>query len=109
MTAAEMIAVVQRQVEAYNARDLDGFVATYATDAVVRDLTGVRGQGHDWLRATYGPMFAGNSAPAEIRGRVCANGWVVDEEYVRRPSGDIHVLAAYRVEAGRIAEVVFLQ
>lgn len=102
--------LVQRQVEAYNGHDLEAFVATYAPDVVVRDLAGERGRGHDWIRAVYGPMFAAGSPPAAILGRVAANGWVVDEESViggRR--GDIHVLAAYRVEAGLIAEVLFLE
>ncbi|MEZ5220573.1 MAG: nuclear transport factor 2 family protein [Ilumatobacteraceae bacterium] len=100
--------VVQRQVDAYNAHDLDGFVATYATDVVVVDLDGELGRGHDWLRATYGPMFAGGSPSATIVGRVAAAGWVVDEESViggRR--GDIHVLVAYRIADGLIQEVRF--
>jgi hypothetical protein len=109
VTAEEMIAVVQRQVDAYNAHDLESFVATYADDALIRDVSGARGQGHDWLRATYGPMFAQRSAPVRILGRLCANGWVVDEELVGRPDGDIHVLAAYRLADGAIAEVVFLR
>jgi hypothetical protein len=34
---------------------------------------------------------------------------VVDEELVRRPDGDIHVLAADRLADGAIAEVVLLR
>ncbi|HAP74868.1 MAG TPA: hypothetical protein DCR14_02155 [Acidimicrobiaceae bacterium] len=102
--------VVQRQADAYNAHDLDGFVATYSPDVVVRDLAGVRGSGHAWLRDTYGPMFEGGSPPAAIRGRVSAGNWVVDEELVigsRR--GDIHVLVGYRLVDGLIVEVLFFE
>jgi uncharacterized protein (TIGR02246 family) len=108
MTREEALAVVQRQVDAYNARDLEAFVATYAPDATIADSSGVRGAGHDWIRSQYGPLFAGGSAPVEIRGRVAAGAWVVDEELVRRPHGDIHVLATYRLAGGAIAEVLFL-
>lgn len=109
MTRDEMVAVVQRQVDAYNAHDIDGFVATYAPDAVAADRSGVVGQGHEWIRGRYGPMFAAGSPPAEILGRVVAGEWVVDEELVRRADGDIHVLVAYRLAAGVIAEVLFLR
>jgi len=52
--------VVQRQLEAYNAQNVDGFAATYADDVVI-----TRGpdkkvfvQGKQALREAYGKMFA---------------------------------------------------
>jgi hypothetical protein len=108
MTREQMDALIQAQVDAYNRRDIDGFVATYACDVVVSDRAGVRGLGHDWIRSRYGPMFAAGSSPVAIRGRVIAGDWVVDEELVHGPTGDAHVLVAYRVADGSIAEVLFL-
>jgi uncharacterized protein (TIGR02246 family) len=53
-------AIVERQIEAYNAQDVDAFAATYADDVVI-----TRGpdkkpfvQGKQALRETYGKMFA---------------------------------------------------
>ena len=49
--------VVQRQVEAYNAQDLDAFVRTYADDVVVTAGGKVIMQGKDALRERYGGLF----------------------------------------------------
>jgi len=51
--------VVQKQVEAYNAQDLESFLATYSDDAVItRASTGeVLMQGKDKMREWYGNMF----------------------------------------------------
>jgi uncharacterized protein (TIGR02246 family) len=51
--------VVQRQLEAYNAQDLEAFVATYADDIVI--TTASKGevlvQGKDALRKRYAGLF----------------------------------------------------
>ncbi|QYU66403.1 nuclear transport factor 2 family protein [Leptolyngbya sp. 15MV] len=80
---ADPIRVVQAQLDAYNARDIDGFVRTFAADAVCYDLealasivpdpaTGalpippaaaVRCAGHAGIRARYGEQF--RRAPAQ--------------------------------------------
>lgn len=49
--------VVQRQLEAYNAQDLDAFVRTYADDVVVTAGGKVIVQGKDALRERYGGLF----------------------------------------------------
>ncbi|BDG02135.1 nuclear transport factor 2 family protein [Anaeromyxobacter oryzae] len=53
------VAVVQRQLEAYNAQDLDAFVATYADDVVITSAsTGqTLASGKEALRQRYGTMF----------------------------------------------------
>jgi len=50
--------VVQAQLEAYNAQDLDAFLATYATDAVVVRGGKVALQGREALRDAYRTLFA---------------------------------------------------
>lgn len=54
------VEVVQREVDAYNAQDLDAFVATYSEDAVITrgpEKT-VAMQGRAAIREAYGKMFA---------------------------------------------------
>ena len=56
----------QEQLDAYNARDLERFLACYHPDAVVEDSAGA-------LRATYGALFANSPAlraEAPTRSRV---------------------------------------
>lgn len=49
---------VQLQVEAYNRRDLDAFLACYAEDARIRDGRGaVLHDGLDAIRQRYGALF----------------------------------------------------
>jgi uncharacterized protein (TIGR02246 family) len=50
--------VVQAQLEAYNAQDLEAFVATYANDVVVVRGGKVVLQGREALRDSYRGMFA---------------------------------------------------
>jgi uncharacterized protein (TIGR02246 family) len=51
--------LVQRQVEAYNAQDLEAFLATYAEDAVItsRSTGQIVLQGKQAMRERYGKMF----------------------------------------------------
>ena len=49
---------VQEQLEAYNARDLDRFLACYADDTVIEDGAGNRvAAGMEEMRALCGPLF----------------------------------------------------
>jgi uncharacterized protein (TIGR02246 family) len=57
-SAKTAVQVVQAQLEAYNARDLDAFAATYADDVVVANGKGeVLVQGKGALRERYGGIF----------------------------------------------------
>lgn len=105
---------VERQVEAYNAGDLEGFVSCYAQGVVIEDAKGEIGlRGRDEIRKLYEELFA--SAPnlrAEIVSRIRVGPYVVDEERVSgMPDGaDLHVAAVYRIDAeGLIDQVRFLR
>ncbi|MGZ6142941.1 MAG: nuclear transport factor 2 family protein [Myxococcales bacterium] len=51
--------IVQRQVEAYNAHDLDAFAGTYADDVLITSGAGqVLVLGKEGLRERYGKAFA---------------------------------------------------
>ncbi len=59
-TAPSAVAVVQAQVDAYNAHDLDAFVGTYADDVVIarRRDNKILTEGKPALRETYAKAFA---------------------------------------------------
>jgi hypothetical protein len=104
---------VERQVEAYNAGDVDAFVACYADDVVVENAEGeVQMSGRDEMRQAYGKLFAGcTDLHAEIPARIRVGSYVVDEERVSgHPAGDLHVVAIYRLDdEGLIDRVRFLR
>jgi AcrR family transcriptional regulator len=103
--------VVQRQVDAYSRRDLDGFMACYAPTAVIEWADGSqRIAGHDAIRGRYAELFG--RAPdlhAGIAGRLRAGEWTVDEERVRMAGALLHVLVSYHVRDGVIDHVVMLR
>jgi uncharacterized protein (TIGR02246 family) len=103
--------IVQRQVDAYNRHDLEGFLACYAPDAVIQWADGSRRLvGTQEIRARYAPLFASVPAVhAHIAGRLRAGEWTVDEEEVRQGDIRLHVLVGYRVRDGLIDLVVMLR
>jgi hypothetical protein len=107
MSAAE---VVTRQVDAYNAGDLEGFLACYAPTVVIRSGEGiVLNDGLDAMRESYRDWFG--SLPglhADILTRMEQGGWVVDEEHVTAEGLDMRALVAYRVRDELIDQVVIM-
>lgn len=103
---------VQEQLEAYNARDLERFIACYTPDVVLEDAMGnVTQRGHEEMRQRYGPMFAANpELHARIVNRIRIGNFAIDEERITgRGPEELHAVAIYRVENGLIAHVRFLK
>jgi uncharacterized protein (TIGR02246 family) len=78
------VQVVQEQVDAFNARDVEGFVSFYAPDAVIQDGAGnVTMRGRDGIRGAYGPLFAQSpELHVDILKRIHFGSWVIFEEQV---------------------------
>lgn len=106
-------AIVQKQFEAYNAQDLEAFLATYAADAVICDLNGAATQnGQADIRARYSAMFAQfPENRARLVNRMVLGDIVIDHEDVMRgPDGPrLEAIAIYTVKNGRIARVDFIK
>jgi hypothetical protein len=104
---------VERQVKAYNAHDLDAFIACYADGVVVEDADGVVVMdGRHEMRHHYGKVFAQlPDVHAEIVQRIRVGSYVVDEERVSgRPDGRLQAIAIYRLDGdGLIDRVRFLR
>ena len=108
MTASDAEAVVQRQVEAFNAHDLDGFCACYSDDVVVVDGDGNEMlSGMEAFRERYRQQFEGDVS-GEIAARLSAGSWVVDREIARLAGQTLEGLVAYRVRGHVIDRVHFL-
>ena len=113
MTTETTVQLVQRQLEAYNARDIDAFMACYAPDVWTEDLDGDRRlEGHAAVAVHYRALFAQNPRlRANLLDRISVGGYVVDEELVngRTDGRTLHVAAVYRVVDGLIVSVRFLR
>lgn len=106
-------AVVQRQLEAYNAQDLDAFLATYDPQIELFAFPDrLILQGLAPMRARYAARFRDNpDLHADIPRRIVQGRYVVDHEVLTGlASGEgMAVVAIYEVIDGRIRRVWFLQ
>jgi hypothetical protein len=101
----------QKQLEAYNAQDLDTYVSFFAGDCVVSSLNGTPTEtSRDAIRARYAKAFAQfPQNKAELKNRIAVGGTVVDHELVTRaPGGEqFEIVAVYTFKDGLISRVDF--
>lgn len=103
-------AVVAEQVDAFNAHDLERFVATYAPDAVVSGVTPEPVVGRDALRAFYAGRFDDAALRCEITTSVTfGERWVVARELVTSGAGTGETIATFDVVDGLIARASMLK
>lgn len=101
------LAVVQAQLDAYNARDLDALMRTYAPDARQFALHGdLLAQGHEAIRPRFAQRFLEPDLHARLVSRSVTGNFVTDVEIVTRnfPEGvgTVEMLCIYEVVDGRI-------
>ena len=101
-------AVVQRQLDAYNARDVDALLATYADDAqTFEHPSKLLASGSVQLRERFRGRFQEPNLHAALIKRVVMGNIVVDHEKVTRTfpegPGTLELLMIYDVQNGRIA------
>lgn len=106
------LAVVQAQLDAYNAKDIDALLATYAPDAEQYVLHGERlAQGHAQMRERFLARFAEPDLHARLLSRTLVGAMVVDYELITRnfPEGlgTVEMLCVYEVVGGRIQRASF--
>jgi hypothetical protein len=96
---------VEAHVQAYNACDLDRFIACFSPDCVIEDARGnVVARGHDGLRARFGRVFEENpDLQCEVLHRARVGEYVVDEEHITgRYGGEQHGVVVSHVSGGLI-------
>ena len=107
--------VVQRQLDAYNGRNLESFCATFAEDATIFELgtTTPSFAGQAAIRERYRRLFESSpSLHSAIVSRMALGRVVIDHEHVtgRQGSPDVYeVIAIYEVEHGLIRRVHFVR
>lgn len=103
--------LIQRQLDAYNAHDIEAFLACYADDALLAGLNGdVTHAGLAAIRKRHEDLFYEFPRNhAKLVNRIDLGTTVIDHEQVERaPGGDrFEVAAIYTIKAGKIARVDF--
>lgn len=104
--------LIQRQLDAYNARDLAALLACYAPDAEQFLLHGARlARGHAEMRPRFAARFAEAHLHATLLHRTVMGSVVVDHEIIRRTfaegPGRVEMLCIYEVADGLIQRASF--
>jgi len=107
-------APVERQLEAYNNRDIDNFIPNFHDNCIVEDGAGnVLMTGRAAMYESYKKMF--ESSPnlhCHLASRIVLGEYILDEERVTGRGGsddESHVVAVYKIEDGLITHVRFLR
>jgi len=105
--------VVQRQLDAYNARDVDALMATYAEDAQQFEYPAtLLTSGAAQLRERITARFREPNLHARLIRRIVMGQVVIDHEEVTRTfpegTGTLELVAIYEVRDGRIASARFI-
>jgi hypothetical protein len=105
--------VIQRQLDTYNAKDLDAWLSTYAKDAKQYEHPGkLLASGRAEIRARAGPRFSEPNLHATLIKRTVMGNIVIDHEDVTRTfaegPGNIELVCIYVVERGLIQTASFI-
>ncbi len=100
--------IVQRQLDAYNARDLDALVALYADDAqLFEHPSTLLAAGSAALRERFAPRLREPNLHARLLQRIVMGAVVIDHEQITRNfpegQGTLEMVMIYEVRGGRIA------
>lgn len=102
--------LVQAQVDAYNARDLEAFLAVYAEEVVLVNDGKERTLAKAALRAGYGKLFSENPGlRCVVLRREVSGDTVIDDERVDGMADGVqrNARATYAIEHGLIRRISF--
>ena len=100
--------VVQRQLEAYNDKNLDALLATYATDAELYEHPcTLLAKGTAALRERFAARFKEPDLHVALLRRIVSGHYVIDHEWVTRNFSDgrgtLELTMIYEVKVARIS------
>lgn len=105
--------VVKAQLDAYNAKDIEAFMAMWAEDAeIYAHPSTLLARGHTEIRARHLIRFQEPHLEAKLLHRMAVGNFVVDQERVTRDFpegvGEIEVMAMYEVVDEKITKAWFV-
>jgi len=102
--------IVQKQLDAYNNRDIDAFMDTYADSIQLFSFPDQLFMNNkDQMRASYKSMFEQNpDLHCKLLNRIVIGNKVIDREEVKTSRNTLNTVAVYEVKGGKIVKVTFI-
>ncbi len=105
--------IAQQQLNAYNAHDIEAFLAPYAEDVKIYNFPGeLVMSGKDAMRSTYGSLFERSTdLHCRLVSRIVQGNTVIDQEEVIFHKGEplLKAIAIYKIQNDKIQEVYFVR
>ena len=103
--------LAQRQLNAYNLRNIEAFLEPYADDVEVYMFpNSLQYKGKETMRKQYAGMFQQvTNLHCELLGRIVQGNIVIDKERVQFGPQKVEAVAIYHIEGGKIKKVFFVQ
>jgi hypothetical protein len=104
--------LVERQLKAYNARNVDAFLEPYADDVELYEFPDkLISKGKDAMRKDYEGMFKNiPSLHCDIVGRIVQGNIIIDKESISgMGKNKFEATAIYHIEKNKIKKVYFIQ
>ncbi len=108
---ADAETIVQEQLDAYNARDIDAFMDTYSDNIKLYSYPDkLLSEGKKAMTAQYRTFFENTpDLHCTIKNRIVIGNKVIDEESVTTNGTTLSAVAIYELENGKISKVTFIQ
>lgn len=108
------IQLAQKQLDAYNNKNIDEFLSAYSDDVEVYEFPSnqLMYAGIDLMRERYDALFKNNPYQhAHILARIVKGNFVIDHEHVTGRANGVEVMAVaiYEVKNDKIAKVWFVK
>jgi hypothetical protein len=105
--------LAQKQLDAYNAQEIEAFLECYSEDVTVLEFpsNNVVYQGIGEMRKRYSRMFEENpNNHAELLSRIVKGDVAIDHEFVtgRSNGSEVYAVAMYEICDGKINKVWFV-
>ncbi len=103
--------LAQRQLNAYNFRNIDAFLEPYADDVEIYSYPDkLLYRGKEMMRKQYSEMFEKTpNLHCELKERIVQGNIVIDKERVQFGNNIIEAVAIYHIENNKIKKVYFIQ
>ncbi|BAO76785.1 nuclear transport factor 2 family protein [Winogradskyella sp. PG-2] len=108
---AKMVAIVQSQLEAYNAKNINAFMAAHSKDVEVYDFPSKPlSKGQDQMRKDYISWFKNTpDIKATVSKRIVLGNKVIDEKQITANGKVFNTVAIYEIEDGLISKVTYIR
>jgi hypothetical protein len=109
--AAKLSLIVQKQLNAYNAKDVDAFIAIYTEDIKLYNYPNeLLSEGRNQMRKDYIAWFERTpDLKASIKKRIVIGNRVIDEEQITANGRVFNTVVIYELDNGLISKVTFMQ